>query len=141
MLCGDAAVVQASVLEGLTFDPFSFQEDGVAASEVDIGRRQIGDALVVSQMVVVGDEVTDLGLEVAGQIVVLEQDAAIAEAGTREEVATVSWAHVVLAETLATKSAGSEEAKGALALAAEIAQARKLGILRKRVEALGTRIK
>jgi len=77
MLCSDAAVVQASVLDGLAFDPFSFQEDGLAASEVDIGRRQIGDTLVVSQMVVVGDEVTDLGLEVAGQIVVLEQDAVL----------------------------------------------------------------
>src|SRR6202044_563355 len=77
MLCGDTAVVQASVLDGLSFDPFSFQEDGLAASEVDIGWRQIGDALVVSQMVVVGDEVTDLGLEITGQIVVFEQDAVL----------------------------------------------------------------
>jgi hypothetical protein len=29
---------------------------------------------MVSQMVVVGDEVADLGLEVSGQIVILEQD-------------------------------------------------------------------
>src|SRR5258707_965184 len=77
MLCSDCTVVQASVLDGLSFDPFSFQEDGLAASEVDVGRRQVGDALVVSQMVVVGDEVTDLGLEVAGQIVVLEQDSVL----------------------------------------------------------------
>ena len=77
MLCGDAAVVQASVLDGLSFDPFSFQKDGLAAPEVDVSRRQIGDALVVSQMVVVGDEFTDLGLESTGQIVVLEQDAVL----------------------------------------------------------------
>ena len=77
MLCGDAAVVQASVLDGLSFDPFSFQQDGLAAPEVDVSRRQVGDTLVVSQMVVVGDEVTDLGLESTGQIVVLEQDAVL----------------------------------------------------------------
>ena len=50
MLGGDLAVVQASVLDGVSFDPFSFQEDGLATSEVDVGRCQIGDALVVSQM-------------------------------------------------------------------------------------------
>jgi hypothetical protein len=55
MLGCDLAVVQASVLDGVSFDPFSFQEDGLAASEVDVCRRQVGDALVVSQMVVVGD--------------------------------------------------------------------------------------
>jgi hypothetical protein len=75
MLGGDLAVVQASVLDGVSFDPFSFQEDGLATSEVDVGRGQIGDALVVPQMVVVGDEVADLGLELARQIVILEQDA------------------------------------------------------------------
>ena len=36
----------ASVLDGMSFNPFSFQDDGLAASEVDIGRRQIGDALL-----------------------------------------------------------------------------------------------
>src|SRR5215470_17279747 len=45
--------------------------------EVDVGRCEVGDALVVSQMVVVGDEVADLGLELARQIVVLEQDAVL----------------------------------------------------------------
>ena len=68
MLGGDLAVVQASVLDGVSFDPFSFQEDGLATSEVDVGWCQIGDALVVSQIVVVGDEVADVGLELARQI-------------------------------------------------------------------------
>ena len=62
MLSGDTSVVQASVLDGLSIDPFSFHEDSLAASEVDVGRRQIGDALVVLQMVVVGDELADLGV-------------------------------------------------------------------------------
>jgi hypothetical protein len=48
MLFGDVAVVQASAMDGLSFDPFSFQKDGLAAPEVDVGRCQVGDALVVS---------------------------------------------------------------------------------------------
>src|SRR6516162_6665660 len=75
MLGGLAAVYQASVLDGLSFDPFSFQQDGLSAPEVDVGRGEVGDGLVVSQVVVVGDEGADLGLEIAGQIVVLQQDA------------------------------------------------------------------
>ena len=47
--------MQASVLDGFAFDPFSFQQDGLTASEVDVGRRQIVDALVVAQVIVVGD--------------------------------------------------------------------------------------
>ena len=77
MLCGLAAVLQATVLDGLSFDPFSFKQDGLAASEVDIGRGEIGDALVVSQMIVMGDEVADLRFEIARHIIVLEQDAVL----------------------------------------------------------------
>ena len=65
MLCGLAAVHQASVLDGLSFDPFSFQQNGLAVSEVDVSRGEIGDRLVVSQVIVVGDEGTDLGFEAA----------------------------------------------------------------------------
>src|SRR5260370_17038412 len=74
MLGGVGAVYQASVLDGLSFDPFSFQQDGLAAPKVDVGRGEVGDGLVVSQVVVVGDEGGDLGLEIAGKIVVLQQD-------------------------------------------------------------------
>src|SRR5262252_4298481 len=77
MLGGIAAVYQASVLDGLSFDPFSFQQDSLAAPEVDVGRGEVGDSLVVSQVVVVGDEGGDLGFEIAGQIVVLQQDAVL----------------------------------------------------------------
>jgi hypothetical protein len=35
-------------LDGLSFDPFSFKQDGLAASEVDVGRGEISDALMVS---------------------------------------------------------------------------------------------
>jgi hypothetical protein len=59
-------VKQASVLNGFAFDPFSFQQDGLPTSEVDVGRRQIVDALVVAQVIVVSDEGFDPSLEFAG---------------------------------------------------------------------------
>ena len=68
---------QAPVLDGLSFDPFPLHEDCLAASEVDVGRRQVTDALVVAQVIVVGDEGIDLGLEVAGQVIVFEQNAVL----------------------------------------------------------------
>ena len=77
MLSGDSTVVQASALDGLSFDPFSLQEDGLAAAEVDVGRCQITDGLVVTLVVVMIDEGIDLSLEIAGQIVILEQDAVL----------------------------------------------------------------
>ena len=43
--------MQASVLDGFAFDPFSFQQDGLTASEVDVGRCKIVDALVVAPWV------------------------------------------------------------------------------------------
>ena len=58
-------VKQATVFDGFAFDPFSFQQDGLAAPEVDVGRRQIVDALVVAQVIVVGDEVVNPGLKLA----------------------------------------------------------------------------
>ena len=72
MLCGLAAVMQASGFDGVAFDPFSLQEDGLTPPEVDVSGREVGDTLVVSQVVVVGDEVADLLFEIAGQVVVLE---------------------------------------------------------------------
>ena len=40
-------VLQATIGDCLSFDPFAFEEDGLGPSEVDIGRREIGQALVV----------------------------------------------------------------------------------------------
>lgn len=69
--------MQASGSDCVAFDPFPFQQDGVASPEVDFGRRESGDALVVSQMVVVDDEVSNCLFENARQIVVPEQDAVL----------------------------------------------------------------
>jgi hypothetical protein len=77
MLCGLAAVKQASVLDGLSFDPFSFKQDGLASAEVDIGRCEISDTLVVPKMIIVSDKLADPGFEIAWQIIVLKQNAVL----------------------------------------------------------------
>ena len=64
MLCGLPVMQQASVCDGLSFDSFPFHEECLAAAEVDVGRGQVADALVVTQVIVVGDEGVDLGFEV-----------------------------------------------------------------------------
>src|SRR4026208_2549042 len=77
MLRGLFVVKQPTVLDGLAFDPFSFQQDGLTAPEVDVGWGEIVDALVIAPVVVVRDECIDLSFEIAGQIIVLEQDAVL----------------------------------------------------------------
>ena len=37
-------MLQAPLFDGLAFDPFTFQQDSLTASEVDIGRREIAQA-------------------------------------------------------------------------------------------------
>ena len=68
-------MVQSAVCDGLSFDPFTFCQDGGAASEVDVGRGEIAETFMVAAVVIVGDEGFDLGIEIAGQEVVLQQDA------------------------------------------------------------------
>jgi hypothetical protein len=67
MLCGEFAVLQAPTLDGLSFDAIPFSEDVGTSAQVDVGRRQIIQALVVAMVVVVSDERLDLRLQVAGQ--------------------------------------------------------------------------
>ena len=40
-------VVQAALFDRVSFDPFALEQDGLAASEVDVGRGEIVEALVV----------------------------------------------------------------------------------------------
>jgi hypothetical protein len=70
-------MLQASLLDGLALDPFAFGEDGLPAPEVDVGGRQVAEALVIPGMIVVLDEGGDLPFEFAGQIVVFQQDAVL----------------------------------------------------------------
>ena len=64
MLGSGVAILQTPVLDGLSFDPFPFQQDGLAAPEVDIGGREVIQALVVALVVVVLDEDAELGFEI-----------------------------------------------------------------------------
>ena len=68
-------MLQAAILGCGSFDPFSFQQDGLGAAEVDVGRGKIAEAFVIAAMVVVIDEHVDLGFEIARQIIVFQQNA------------------------------------------------------------------
>ena len=68
---------QASRFDGLSFDAFSLFQNGLAASEVDIGRGEVLQALMIASVVVVIDEGIDLLSEIARQIIVFEQDAVL----------------------------------------------------------------
>ena len=70
-------MLQSSLFEGLSFDPLALMQDGLGASEVDIGGREVLQALVIATMIVVLDEAADVGFEIAGQVVILEQDAVL----------------------------------------------------------------
>src|SRR5580700_11519960 len=70
-------MLQATVCECLALDPFAFEEDGLGSSEVDVCRREIAQALMIARMVVMSHEGGDLTFEIAGQVVVLEQDAVL----------------------------------------------------------------
>ena len=72
ILCDGIAVLQAPVLDSLSFDPFSFQQDGLAPAEVGVGGCDVFQALVITPMIVALDEGLDLSFEVARQIVILE---------------------------------------------------------------------
>jgi hypothetical protein len=63
------------MFDGLSLNPFALIEDGSRPSEVGIGRRHVAQRFVITLMVVMLDEGLDLGLEVAGQEVVFQEDA------------------------------------------------------------------
>jgi hypothetical protein len=60
-------MLQATIDDCLSFDPFAFEEDGLGSSEVDVGRREIAQALVIAGMVVVSHEGRALTFEIAAQ--------------------------------------------------------------------------
>ena len=74
MLSRLALMVQAAFLDGQCLDHFSPFDDGCVAPEVNVGRRDVGEALVVAMVVVMIDEGADLHFQIARQVVVLQQD-------------------------------------------------------------------
>jgi hypothetical protein len=53
-----------------SFDHVPFDQNGLAPPEVDVGGRQVADALVISQVIVISDEGLDLGFEIARRVIV-----------------------------------------------------------------------
>ena len=65
MLSRLALMVQVAFPDGQFFDLFPPFDDGGVPTEVDVGRRDVGEALVVAVVVVMIDEGADLVFEVA----------------------------------------------------------------------------
>jgi hypothetical protein len=57
----------------LRFDPLPFQQDGPATPEADVGRGEISNAPVISQMIVVADKGFNLPFKITGEIIVLRR--------------------------------------------------------------------
>ena len=70
-------MAQAPLEHGFSFDLLSLFQDLLIAPEVDIGGRQVSEALVVALVVVMVDEGGDLPFQVARQEVMFEQDAVL----------------------------------------------------------------
>jgi len=68
-------VVQAVLYDDISFVSFTFEQDGLAASDVDFGQDEIVEALAVSSTIVMLDEGRDLGFEILMEEVVFQQDA------------------------------------------------------------------
>ena len=75
ILSGDLAVLQASMLDSLAFDPFALFDDGCSPAEVGVGWRYVVEALVIAPVVVMLNEGSDMGLQVARQEVIFQEDA------------------------------------------------------------------
>ena len=59
-------MLQAALSDRLFLDLFPFSENGFIAAKIDVGGCDVVQALVVSLVVVVFDEATDLTFQVAG---------------------------------------------------------------------------
>jgi hypothetical protein len=46
-------MLQSSFVDGVAFDPFSLQQDGLPAPEVDVGGREVLQALVVTAVILI----------------------------------------------------------------------------------------
>ena len=66
-------MLQAPILDGLSFDPFTPLDDGWGAAEIGVSWRYVVQALVIVRL----DERLDLLLQIAEQEVVFQQDAVL----------------------------------------------------------------
>ena len=58
-------VLQSSVFDRVSFDPFALEQDCLTAPEVDVGRRQVLQAFMVALVIVMIDEAIDVRFEIA----------------------------------------------------------------------------
>jgi hypothetical protein len=65
-------MLRATIDDGLAFDPFALEENGLGASEVDVGRREVAEVLMIAGMIVMLNEGRDLLFEISGQVVMFE---------------------------------------------------------------------
>lgn len=67
-------MLQAALSDCLFLDPLSFSQNGFVPAEVDVSRCDVAQALVVALVVVVIDEGPDPTFEIAGQVIVFQQN-------------------------------------------------------------------
>src|SRR6202044_1507347 len=70
-------MLQAAVCDCGPLDTSAFCEDGVRSTEVDVSGREVVDALMIADVIVVLDEGVDLLLDISRQIIVVEQNAVL----------------------------------------------------------------
>ena len=70
-------MLQAAVCDGGPLDAMSFGEDCLGSSKIDVSGREVVDALVIADVVIVHDEGIDLPFEISRQIVIVEQNAVL----------------------------------------------------------------
>ena len=66
---------RAPLFDGFAFDPFSLFDDGFCSAEVGICRCDVFQALVIALVIVVLDERFDLCFQIAGEVIIFQQDA------------------------------------------------------------------
>ena len=70
-------MLQAAVCDGCTLDAFTLGKDYLGPAEVDVSRREVVQALVIADVVIVLDEGINLPFKIAGQVAVFEQNAVL----------------------------------------------------------------
>lgn len=59
-------MLQLALVDRLSLDPFSLQQDCLAVPEIGIGGRELAVAFLIKAMIVVADEVVGLHFKIAG---------------------------------------------------------------------------